>query len=654
MPDTNRFFFPIKEMLFIFITFIITACASIPQYEPAPFTVYSKEEFEALSKTGHELQVNTVFPLPMKAYDDSILPNNYIPFTAYKGQATIYLMLENTASFTLFLNDIKLETAAICPYTAVRIDISALAQNGKNVLYIANIAAKQKTAPPRISIKIPYPVLVHAEPHAALPVYMQEVFSLLDQLIGAETAYGFPGAQLLIAKNGTILKNTAYGSISTVDAQGNRSRNTPSVTPDTLFDIASNTKMYAANFAIQKLISEKKLFLTDSVQSFFPDFTDKKTDRIKGKESITVFDLLTHQSGFPAGGRYFKKLAAAPDPTPGKNRERTRSLIMETPFSYPPRTATVYSDINYMLLTFIIEKAAGMPLGDYVRQHFYEPLGLSRICFKPLKQGFRLNEIAATEYKRTGRTSEKPLAESGTLIHGTVHDEEAFYAMEQVSGHAGLFANAESLAVLAQIMLNGGGYSTLRFFDPAVTGYFTMQHTLTPNVALGWRRQGPQAYTWAFSPRASEHTFGHTGWTGTLTLIDPQEQLIIILLTNAKNTPPAKNGGSRFEGDYYLLKRYGAITALVYEALGHPNSTPDSSRLDSIVQELAEWKYTMLTKVQAFKNAGYRKDLAAIMDVVRQRAPASPALQHFLQSETAQEIEKELTSLLENEDTEHI
>lgn len=638
MPDMNRSFFLSRVILGIFIAFLCTDCSSIPHQPPFAFSVCSMGDFETLSQNGHAMQVDTVFPLPMKMYDESILPNNYISFIAYSGQARIYLMMENTASFTLFLNDTKLETDSLCPHTAVCIDVSAFVQNGRNILYIANIAAKQTTIPPRIYIKIPYPVLCTAESQAALPVPMQEVFALLDQLIAAETAHGFPGAQLVIAKNGTILKNTGYGVVSTVDAQGNRSGKAPKVTADTLFDIASNTKMYAANFAIQKLVSEKKLFLTDTVQSFFPDFTDKKNDRIKGKDTLTVFDLLTHQSGFPAGGRYFKKLAAMPDSSQEKNRERTRTLIMETSFTYPPRSATVYSDINYMLLTFIIEKIAGMSLDEYVQQNFYTPLGLSRIGFKPLEHGFHLSEIAATEYTPAGRTGERYSAGTGTLIHGTVHDEEAFYAMEQVSGHAGLFANAESIAVLAQVLLNGGGYDAIRFFDPAVTGYFTAQHTLTPSIALGWRRQGPQAYTWAFSPCASEYAFGHTGWTGTLTLIDPQEQLIIVLLTNAKNTPPAKNGGSRFEGDYYLPKRYGAITTLVYEALRNP----DTERLDSIVQELAEWKYTMLGEVRAFQNTGYRKDLAAIMDVVRQRAPTSPQLQQFLQSKTAKAIEQEL------------
>ena len=208
--------------------------------------------------------------------------------------------------------------------------------------------------------------------------------------------------------------------------------------------------------------------------------------------------------------------------------------------------------------------------------------------------------------------------------------------MEEISGHAGLFANAESLATLAQVMLNNGGYGIARFFDPAVAGYFTAQQSLTSSLGLGWRRQGAQEYIWAFSPLASAGTYGHTGWTGTLTVIDPAEQLVIILLTNAKNTLPAhKTRNSRFEGDYYLVKRYGAITSLIYEAFRNP----PPSQLDSMLIELAEKKYTMLQEIKAFQNNGFIGDLAAIMKTVRLRSRQSAPLRAFLKTETAASIE---------------
>ena len=146
-----------------------------------------------------------------------------------------------------------------------------------------------------------------------------------------------------------------------------------------------------------------------------------------------------------------------------------------------------------------------------------------------------------------------------------------------------------------------------------------------------------QEYTWAFSPFASAGTFGHTGWTGTLTVIDPAEHLIIILLTNAKNTVPAHNTrNSRFEGDYYLAKRYGAITALIYEAFRRPTQT----QLDSMLIELAEKKYEMLQQISAFNNQGYINDLAAIMKIIKQRARKSVGLRKFLKTKKAAQILK--------------
>jgi len=303
--------------------------------------------------------------------------------------------------------------------------------------------------------------------------YSKDTLEIVDQLLTAETEQGFPGAQLVIIKNGRMIKNTAYGAVSRVDSTGKPLDEYVPVTEKTLFDLASNTKMYAVNFAVQKLISEKKLSLTDTVHKFFSQFTDGKKAKIKGKAEITVFDLLTHQSGFPAGQPYSRKIAKLKNAAKKSNREHTFDFIMDTPLVYQPRSAVLYSDINYMLLAYIIEKITQTGLAEYVTDSFYRPLGLDRICFTPLQQGFTLNEIAATEIQGRPR-SQAAIENKQTkeLIHGTVHDAEAYTAMEEVSGHAGLFANAESLAVLAQVMLNNGGYGKKSFFVPAVAGYF--------------------------------------------------------------------------------------------------------------------------------------------------------------------------------------
>lgn len=603
---------------------------------------------EAVFSADAQMQVEQTFPIPMKVYDDSILPNNYLAFTAYKGQAYIYFWARGLTSFDLYINNRKVSTKSICTDKPVCFDASPYIKNGRNMLYIAALTPTENGTVQRqhsLQVKIPYPVILPlSNSLEALKVQLKDVpyssdtLEIVDQLLTSETETGFPGAQLVIIKDGIVIKNSAYGAISKVDSAGNLLDEVIPVTEKTLFDLASNTKMYAVNFAVQKLISERRLALTDTVHHFFPQFTDAKKSKIKGKTDITVFDLLTHQSGFPAGRPYSLKIGKLKNASEKNNREHTFDLIMETPLVYSPRTAMIYSDINYMLLTYIIEKITGMGLAEYVVNNFYHPLGLDRICFTPLRQGFTLDEIAATEIRAKPRTQAAiDGAQTTELIHGTVHDSEAYTAMEEISGHAGLFANAESIAVLAQVMLNNGGYGVKRFFDPSVAGYFTAQQSLVSSIGLGWRRQGVQEYSWAFSPFASAGTFGHTGWTGTLTVIDPAEHLIIILLTNAKNTVPAHNTrNSRFEGDYYLAKRYGAITALIYEAFRQPTL----AQLESMLIELAEKKYEMLQQISAFDNQGYINDLAAIMKTVQQRSQKSAGLRAFLKTETAAQILK--------------
>lgn len=603
---------------------------------------------EAVFSADTQMQAEQTFPIPMKEYDDSILPNNYLAFTAYKGQAYIYFWAQGLASFDLYINNQKVPTQSICTDKPMCFDASPYIQNGRNMLYIAALTPAgngMAQEQPSLQVKIPYPVILPlSNSQEALKKqqkdapYSAETLEIVDQLLTAETEAGFPGAQLVIIKDGMMIKNSAYGAISRVDSEGNPLDEVIPVTEKTLFDLASNTKMYAVNFAVQKLISERRLALTDTVHHFFPQFVDAKKSKIKGKADITIFDLLTHQSGLPAGRAYSQKIKKLKNVSKKSYREHTFDLIMETPLVYLPRKTVLYSDINYMLLTYIIEKVTGIGLAEYVTDNFYRPLGLDRICFTPLRQGFTLDEIAATEIRAKPRTQAAiDGAQTTELIHGTVHDSEAYTAMEEISGHAGLFANAESIAVLAQVMLNKGGYGVKRFFDPAVAGYFTAQQALVSSIGFGWRRQGAQEYTWAFSPLASAGTFGHTGWTGTLTIIDPVEHLIIILLTNAKNTVPAHNTrNSRFEGDYYLAKQYGAITALIYEAFRQPTQ----AQLESMLIELAEKKYEMLQQISAFNNQGYINDLAAIMKIVKQRAQKSADLRAFLKTEKAAQILK--------------
>lgn len=292
---------------------IFSGCVSLQQQEQTVGIHYTETvNTETVFDEASRMQVDRIFPIPLEIYDEGILPNNYISFVAYKEQAKLYFLAKNLRSFDLYLNNVKLSAQQLCTGTPVCFDASRYVQNGVNVLYVAGLTPETEdpaeNRKPFLQVKIPYPVVLPAQIGGTEADYSIEALNLVDQLLTAETAHGFPGAQLVVVKNGRMIKNAAYGTINSVDGSGHSLEKPLPVTTHTLFDIASNTKIYAATFAVQKLISKELLFLTDTVHQFFPDFVDGKKDSIKGKELITVFDLLTHQSGFPAGGNYAKKI----------------------------------------------------------------------------------------------------------------------------------------------------------------------------------------------------------------------------------------------------------------------------------------------------------------------------------------------------------
>lgn len=249
--------------------------------------------------------------------------------------------------------------------------------NGDNNLQVSQV----KTSDDKLELKIPYPILLDADSSDT----KQDSLTLIDQIIQSEVENGFTSAQLVITHNGKVIKNEAYGEVNSYQPDGERITDGKKVTKDTLYDLASNTKMYATNYALQQLVSEGKIVLDDKVQSIFPDFKDKDSDKIKGKNELTIPEILQHQAGFPADPQYHNQNY---DPTaddlntPNANklftqdREQVLNKIIETPLEYEPGTDTMYSDVDYMLLGFIIEKVTGQRLDDYVKNNFYEPLNL--------------------------------------------------------------------------------------------------------------------------------------------------------------------------------------------------------------------------------------------------------------------------------------
>ncbi|MEL3908967.1 MAG: serine hydrolase [Treponemataceae bacterium] len=585
-----------------------------------------KIEEEKISSSFIAMQLDVkVFEPQDKNYYDAVLPNNSFSFIAYKNNCEIFFDASGIKSFTCFLNDVQIKTDQICENGFVKVNVSSLVKNGRNIIYVSNIEKKHNSA--RLKIRIPYPTLQKTK--AKIEGINYEVLEFLDEILKSQVENNFPSLQILIAKDGTIIKNDSYGKIFDDKRFAQNKIKAPKVTNETLYDIASNTKMYATILAIQRLVFLKKISIHDKITKFFPDFADEKKAKYTGKAEMTIEHLITHSSGFPAGGAYYsrKPVKSANDKT---RREKVLEQILKTRLINNVGEKVVYSDVNFMLLSFIVEEVTKMPFDKFLEKEIYTPLNLTRICFDPLSKGFSTDEIAATEIgldrSKTGETYQG-------FAHGHVHDPEAFLAMNEVSGHAGLFANAESLAVLAQTMINGGGYGGIKLFSKNIVNVFLSYSQYAPSYSLGWRAQANDSYKWAFSTYASPHSFGHTGWTGTFTMFDVENNLIIIILTNSKHTDFVSRMKS--EGDYFLVRDYGAITSIIYSAFGQY----DIEYFASIITEIAKQKFNLIKTESRFRNNGAYNNLASIMQIIKKHKLKSKTLRDFLKSETASEID---------------
>ena len=410
-----------------------------------------------------------------------------------------------------------------------------------------------------------YPVLTESSPEKA--GFNVERLNQMDRWISQQVDAGYPGVNLLIIKDNQIVYRKAWGAAKKYDGSALMAQPVKA-TIGTLYDLASNTKMYATNFALQKLMSEGKLHPDDRIAKYIPGFADSPNDTIKGKNTLRISDLLHHSGGFPADPQYPNKAVAGA--LYSQDKGQTLEMIKRTPLEYQPGSKHIYSDVDYMLLGFIVESVTGQPLDRYVEESIYRPLGLTHTVFNPLLKGFKPQQIAATELNGNTRDGviHFPNIRTSTLW-GQVHDEKAFYSMGGVSGHAGLFSNTGDIAVLMQTMLNGGGYGDVQLFNAETVKMFTTSSKEDATFGLGWRVNGNATMTPTFGTLASPQTYGHTGWTGTVTVIDPVNHMAIVMLSNKPHSPvadPQKNP-NMFESGQLPIATYGWVVDQVYAAL---------------------------------------------------------------------------------------
>jgi N-acetyl-anhydromuramyl-L-alanine amidase AmpD/CubicO group peptidase (beta-lactamase class C family) len=503
-----------------------------------------------LSKKG---QIDQVFPELERSTRE--LVNDRGIFKSYQGRGEIIIDNQDAVSADIFINGEKLNiTDPLQAYNSYQYFLNKRTKNGDNTFKIENILPEGA----RVNITIPYPVLEDERSKH------KQQFTRVDAFINHDIEQGFPGAVLLVLKEGKIIKNSAYGYARKFADGGELLTSPVKMTTDTLFDIASNTKMFATNFALMKLVNEEKLDTSLPINHYLPSY------RGAGRDLRTVKDILTHNAGYSPQVKFFTRDNDLGPKFFSHDSNKTKNLILtQVPFAVGRSAKRMYSDTDYMLLGMIIEKITGMSLDLYVEYEIYHPLGLNNTVFNPLQKGFRKNQFAATEIHGTTRGNRVSYEDVRTyVLQGEVHDEKAYHSLAGVAGHAGLFSTAQDMAVLAQALLNRGGYGNKQLFSGKVIDQFVKPDDGNGTYGLGWRRANNGDRKWHFGPYASGSAYGHTGWTGTVTVIDPEHDLAIILLTNARHSEiEGDDKDYQFKGKQFETGKYGSVISLVYEAV---------------------------------------------------------------------------------------
>ena len=325
---------------------------------------------------------------------------------------------------------------------------------------------------------------------------LQPAYDVLDRAVSDRA---FPGGVLAVGYQNELIVHE-FGR-QTYDAKS------PAVKMDTIYDAASLTKPVVTTTLVAMQVEAGRIGLDLPVARFIPEWNNGPNP--DWRKTVTVRNLLTHSSGLPAHKDYFLTLHS--------KREFIAAICAE-PLEYAPGTQTIYSDLGFILLGEILERATGKTVDQLAHEQIFVPLNMAGTTFNPAKN--LLARISPTEYDVMYRKRQ---------LQGEVHDENAF-AMGGVAGHAGMFSTASDLAAFCQMLLNGGVYGYRRLLTRATISQFTAAQAVAGNTrTLGWMSPTPNSTSGQyFSPRS----YGHLGYTGTSIWIDPDRKLFVILLTN--------------------------------------------------------------------------------------------------------------------------
>jgi len=334
-----------------------------------------------------------------------------------------------------------------------------------------------------------------------------------------------PGLVVLVAKDGKVIFNKAYGT-HTYDST------LPDKVTD-IFDLASVTKVTATTPSVMRLFEENKLKLDTNIGAYIPKA------RTTPMNNIQVREVMLHQAGFipyipfhdyVKTGDYSRDSSAAFPTKVADNYYIKKGFFKD--FMWPKmlnspiktRGQYIYSDISMYVMKDIVEHISEEPLNQYAYENFYKPLGMQTAGFLP-RNRFKSEQIIPTEDDKYFRK---------TLLVGYVHDQGAALA-GGVSGHAGLFSSANDLAIIYQMLLNRGTYGGEEYFKASTVDMFTSKQSAVSRRGLGFDRWDPDTTKHYPSDLASAQTYGHTGYTGTCIWVDPSRGLVYVFLSNRVN-----------------------------------------------------------------------------------------------------------------------
>lgn len=442
----------------------------------------------------------------------SIAKNKTVIIALYGDQKSL-VAFDAINSTLIWSAQKSAESAALIP----QVIFGGIAINNKltsNVSGKYTIGSGYPTNVTRLQYTVPEDAGVNAD-------NLREIDQITAEAINGRAA---PGMVVMVAKDGKVIFNKAYGTHTYGGA--------PDKVSD-IFDLASVTKITATTPMVMRLVEQNKLKLDTNIGAYIA------LARPTAMNNIQVREVMLHQAGFIPYIAFHEGVKVTDHSTdssaayPTKvadgyfiRKDYFKDVMWPQMLNAPIRTRGkyVYSDISMYVMKDIVEHISGEPLNKYTEENFYAPLGMQTAGFLP-RNRFSREQIIPTENDTYFRK---------TLLVGYVHDQGAALA-GGVSGHAGLFASSNDMAIMYQMLLNKGTYGGQEYFKPETVITFTSKQSNVSRRGLGFDRWDPDLAKKYPSATASPQTFGHTGYTGTAVWVDPSRGLVYIFLSNRVN-----------------------------------------------------------------------------------------------------------------------